>query len=324
VSTILVTGASGFVGGAAASQLAALGHRVIGLTRRANSKLPGRVEPLIGPDLAEWPESAGFVLPPIDAVLHCAARVHVLHETEPDPLSAFRRANVQGTLSLARAAAQAGTKRFVFVSSIGVCGDASTDGPFSPSGKVRPATPYAASKLEAEILLTQLGQQLGVATTIVRPPMVYGRGAPGNFALLVRAVHSGIPLPLGRLSAKRSFISQENLASFLVSAATSDPAVEGTFHVSDCDDLSTSEFIRAIAKAMDRRAILLPVPLSLLTFLAQFLGRSDQLRKLAVPLQVDSTASCEAFAWSPPRSVASSLQRCFRHDNPVDMDKCRI
>jgi nucleoside-diphosphate-sugar epimerase len=151
----------------------------------------------------------------------------------------------------------------------------------------------------------------------VRPPMVYGYKAPGNFSLLVRAIRSGLPLPLGSLSAPRSFISQENLASVLAAAATVDPAVDGTFNVSDCDDLSTSSFIRAIANAMGRRIVLTPMPVPVLTLLAQLVRRSDQIRKMAVPLQVDTTAARDAFNWSPPWSVKSSLENCFRRDNPA-------
>jgi nucleoside-diphosphate-sugar epimerase len=315
MTRLLVSGASGFVGRALVSELSTRGHEIVALVRRSAGTLSTGVIPLTVEDINLLGDDAATRLRGIDTVVHCAARGHMLTETAADPLAEFRRVNTAGSVALAAAASAAGVKRFVFVSSIGVNGVSSPQRPFRADDVPQPATAYALSKWEAEQALHAVAQRSGMALCIVRPPLVYGRDAPGNFALLVRAVRSGLPLPLGALHAMRSFISIDNLVDLLIVAATRETPVPGTFLAADGEDLSTADFVRAIATALARRPLLLPVPQGLLTALASVAGRADQVRKLAARLQVDSAPTQAALGWSPRWSVAQSLHRALSPHN---------
>lgn len=315
MAKVLVTGATGFIGSALALALRARGHEVVAMVGSADAALPKGVAPWVAPRLPSLARDAVEVLRGFDAVVHAAARAHVLDETAADPLAAFRETNTAGTLTLARAAAAAGVGRFVFLSSIGVNGSSSGTSPFRADGVPRPDSPYAQSKWEAEQSLDALAagpdNASGMTVHHVRPPLVYGRGARGNFALLVRLVGTGLPLPLGALRAPRSFVALDNLVDLLVRLVEHPAPPGGALLVADAEVTTTADFVRAIARAMGRRALLVPVPERLLAAVAGSVGRGDQVRKLAVPLAVDITATRQRLGWQPPWSMEQALSKAF-------------
>ncbi len=304
---VLVTGASGFVGSALLPVLLrdeAMSVRAA--LRRPVAGLPARAEQVIG-ELrpgADWSEP----LTRVDAVIHLAARVHVMRDQATDPLAEFRRVNVQGTLELAQQAAAAGVRRFVFISSVKVNGEA---GIYSEADAPAPADAYGISKHEAETLLRDLSGDTGMEVVIVRPPLVYGNGVRANFAALARLVARGLPLPLGAIHNRRSLVGVENLADFIATCLRHEAAANETFLVSDGEDLSTTELIRRMAKAMGRRAHLIPVPMSVLGSAAALVGARAAARRLLDTLAVDIGKARGVLAWRPPVSVDEGLARAL-------------
>ncbi|MTI93171.1 NAD-dependent epimerase/dehydratase family protein [Stutzerimonas stutzeri] len=241
---ILLTGSSGFVGSALAQALA---ERPLGeLVLPVRSVVEGR--PAIGEIGAATDWSA--LLDGVEVVVHCAARVHVMRETDADPLAAFRAVNVQGTLRLAESAAAAGVRRFIFLSSVKVHGEASGERPFRASDPPAPADAYGLSKLEAEQGLRELSARTGMELVIIRPPLVYGPGVKANFRSMMRWLARGVPLPLGAIHNRRSLVALDNLVDLIRSCITHPQAAGQIFLVSDGEDLSTSELLRRLGRAL--------------------------------------------------------------------------
>jgi nucleoside-diphosphate-sugar epimerase len=310
---ILLTGASGFVGQAVLALL---------LQRR-----PVRAA-LRQPDAAALPESVEVVeaslspeqdwikaLSGVSTVVHCAARVHVMNEVAGDPLAEFRRVNVDGTLRLARQAAEAGVRRFVFVSSIKVNGEHSQPGhPFTADEIPAPGDPYGVSKCEAEAGLRALSQETGMEVVIIRPPLVYGPGVKANFLAMMRWLQRGVPLPLGSVTEnRRSMVFLDNLVDLIVTCIDHPAAANQTFLVSDDEDLSTAALLRRMAAALGRPARLIPVPAGLITFGAKLTGRPSIAQRLCGSLQVDIGKTKALLDWTPPFSVDEGLRRTAEH-----------
>lgn len=252
----------------------------------------------------------------VDVVVHLAARVHVMHERVENPLEEFRKVNVAGTEHLARAAAASGAKRFVYLSSIGVNGTQTVLGkPFTETDKPYPHNAYALSKLEAEQGLFHIADQTGLEVVIIRPPLVYGFNAPGNFGSLMRVVQRGWPLPLGAVHNQRSMVALDNLVDFIVTCITHPQAANQTFLVSDGQDLSTTELVHGMAQAAGVPARLLPVPVWALQAGARLLGKGDALQRLCSNLQVDISKARALLGWLPPVTVAEGLRRAMRTDS---------
>lgn len=247
-----------------------------------------------------------------DVVVHAAARAHVMKDREEDPLVEYRKANVQGTLNLARQAAAAGVWRFVFVSSIKVNGEQTpTDQPFTEEDKPSPSDAYAISKFEAEQGLIDIASQSGMEVVIIRPPLVYGPGVKGNFASMIRMVGKGLPLPFGAIHNRRSLVGLDNLVDLIVTAIGHPAAANQIFLAGDGEDLSTTELLNAIARAMGGPSRLIPVPAGMLMAAATMLGKKALAQRLLGSLRVDIAKARVLLGWQPPFSVEESLGRCF-------------
>jgi nucleoside-diphosphate-sugar epimerase len=301
-SSIAVTGATGFIGSALVAELAVRLFNVHQVPR------------------------SSFEIAGAQCVIHCAARAHIMHDEALDPLTEYRRVNMQATHNLARQAAAIGVKRFVFLSSVKVNGER-TDGlmrrhpdaegrggcnvgrAFTPNDAPAPEDAYGLSKWEAEQGLWEIASQTGMEVVVVRPPLVYGPGVKGNFARLLNLVRSGVPLPLAAVNNRRSFIGLDNLVDLLIRCVDHPKAAGQTLLVSDGQDLSTPELLRMIANAMGRPARLFPVPVPLLRLAGRALGRLNEVDRLVGSLQVDSSATRELLGWTPPVSVEEGIKR---------------
>ena len=311
---ILITGATGLVGHSLVQHL--LSKSELGIVavavRKVGKQWPDNLIVHVIDDLAaptDWTPTLGGVL----TVVHLAARVHVMSETATDPLTEFRRVNAQGTLNLARQAALAGVKRFVFISSVKVNGELTQpECKFTEADVPNPQDAYAQSKHEAEQGLQQLAQQTGMEVVIIRPPLVYGPGAKANFAALVRAVKRGWPLPLGAVNNQRSLVALDNLVDFILTCADHPAAANQTFLVSDGQDLSTTELIKGLAQAAGVRSRLLPVPVWALQAGASVLGKREVVQRLCGNLQLDISKARTLLGWTPPISVEEGLHRAVR------------
>lgn len=299
---VAITGANGFIGRALAGFLAASGFEVRPIVRTADSAYGlavGNID-----SRTNWSEA----LRGVDAVVHCAARVHVMRERAEDPLLEFRRTNVEGTQNLAEQAVQAGVRRLVFLSSVKVNGDSTTQGnQFRTSDLPMPMDAYGQSKWEAEqVLLRTMGSK-GLEVVIVRPPLVYGPGVGANFLRLTRLVESGLPLPLGAVTNKRSMVGIDNLTDLLRHCLVCPAAPGETFFVSDGRDLSTAELVGLIADALGQPARLFPVPLNWLRAVARLAGQADIMNRLVESLQVDMTTTFHTLGWHPPYTVEQQI-----------------
>ena len=308
---VLVTGANGFVGERVLQKLLGMqgGGVVAGLRRYGDLNDAIVCERRVLGDLATASFSAAQ-LNGIDVVVHAAARVHVMQEAAHDPLGAFRAVNVAAALRLAEAAAAAGVRRFIFISSIKVNGEATLLGaPYTAEAQPAPADPYGISKLEAESGLRALAAATGLEVVIIRPPLVYGPGVKANFLSMMRWLYKGVPLPFGAIHNRRSLVALDNLVDLLVTCIDHPGAANQTFLVSDGEDLSTSELLRRMGVALGRPARLLPVPSRLLDVGAVMLGKTALAQRLCGSLQVDIGKTRELLNWTPPVSVDEALRK---------------
>ncbi|MCA0912798.1 UDP-glucose 4-epimerase family protein [Marinobacter nauticus] len=307
---ILLTGATGFVGGRLASHFARSDAiSLVCAVRRAGTSVCGE-EFVIGELNAttEWTEA----LIGQDVVIHAAARVHIMQDETEDPLGEYRKINVRGTLNLARQAARAGVRRFIFISSIKVNGEHSPRGfPFTADAAPAPEDAYGISKLEAEEALSAVATETGMEVVIIRPPLVYGPGVKGNFATLIELLEKGVPLPLGAIHNKRSLVALDNLVDLIVTCIDHPKAGNQVFLAGDGEDVSTTELLRGIGNAIGRPARLIPVPAAVLMFGAGLLGKKAVAQRVLGSLQVDISKTRRMLGWEPPLSLEEGLRRCF-------------
>ncbi len=312
---VLVTGANGFVGSATARSLAKLGHSVVAQTRQMPA-MPWPTCAIITPCITDLDQTNGVqtALQGCDWVVHTAARVHQVRETAANPLEAYRKVNTQYTLDLAHAAAAQGSKRFVFLSSIKVNGEWTAEGQaFRTDNAAAPKDPYGISKLEAEQSLRAIAAQTGMEVVIVRPPLVYGPGVKANFLTMMQWLQRGIPLPLGAIDNQRSLVGLGNLVGLLEKCLTHPAAANQTFLASDGQDVSTTELLRALAKALRVPARLLPVPQAWLEGALGALGREALAQRLCGNLAVDIEKTRQLLDWTPPYTLAQGLQATADH-----------
>lgn len=308
MTSILVTGANGFVGRALCEHLMQQGYVVRGAVRRSEIILDSKISRVTVGEInsqTEW----SAALAGVDLVIHLAARVHVMKETSIEPLDAFRHTNVQGTENLARSAAAHGAKRLVFVSSIKVNGEETIGGrSYTELDVSSPKDPYGVSKWEAEQALHRVAKETGMEVVIVRPPLVYGAGVKGNFAQMLKVVAKGIPMPLASVSNLRSLVYIGNFVDAMLTCATHPAAAGQTYLVSDGEDISTPDLLRQLGAAMGHPACLLPCPPVLLKMAGRLLGKSDQVERLLDSLQVDSSKIRRELGWQPPYALQQGLQ----------------
>ena len=306
---ILVTGANGFIGRYLCSRLIEENCVVIGAisSQEKSYNLPSGIESVVidpTASISRWND----VLSGKDIIFHLAARVHVIRERAAEPHKEYRRVNVEWTEQLARLAAAAGVRRFVFMSTIGVNGDNSGAKPFTESDQPRPNNPYTISKYEAEQALWCVARETGLEVVDIRAPLVYGPGNPGNFHSLIRIVARGIPLPFSSVKNLRSFIFVRNLVDALVTSAKHPLATGKTYLVSDREDVSTAELIRYIAFAQGTTARLFPFPPVLLRFAGKLTGMTPVVNKLICSLTVDSSTIGRDLGWSPPFTMKEGMR----------------
>lgn len=319
--TWLITGGTGFVGLALVRSALTRG-RTVRLALRRNEPQFDSMGMVVG-DIhgqTRWAPA----LTGVQSVIHLAARVHVMNEKSSDPLSEFRRVNVEGTLNLARQAAAAGVKRFIYLSSIKVNGEHTKPGlAFRHDDPPAPQDDYGISKREAEDGLREIAASTGMETVIIRPPLVYGPGVKANFAALMRALQRGWPLPLGAVTEnRRSLVALDNLVDLIVTCLDHPAAANQTFMVSDGEDLSTAGLLQRLGRAMGKPARLLPIPLPLLRAGAALVGKTDVAQRLLGNLQVDIAHTRHTLGWEPLISVDEGLRRaaagaCCTHEAPV-------
>lgn len=306
----LVTGASGFVGSSVVARLLADAvHDVVAASRSAVLESSSRIRAAVGYSLdptTDWQPA----LQGVHAVIHLAARVHVMDDRVADPLAEFRRVNTAGSIRLAQQAAVAGVRRFVYVSSIKVNGEFTQPShPFKADDVPAPQDAYAISKLEAEQALQGIAERGGMELVIVRPPLVYGPGVRANFLAMMHWLQRGVPLPLGAIHNRRTLIALDNLSDLLVTCATHPAAAGQIFLAGDAEDMSTTDLLLRLAAALGRSARLLPVPPLLLRSLLKVTGRRDLERRICGWLQVDGGKSRRMLGWNPPISTDEGLRR---------------
>ena len=322
---IAVTGATGFVGLSLARELALRGYPVIALVRNMSSALSQEIEQRVIGDISELLLDSqkeinkksynisiekAKLLDDIDVVIHCAGRAHIMKDVADNPLAEFRRVNVQGTLNIARLAAQKGIKQFIFISSIKVNGETTDSNiPFSENDECRPRDAYGISKYEAEQGLRNLAKETDMKITIIRPPLIYGPGVKANFAKLIDLVRIGLPLPLGAINNKRSFIALDNLIDFIILCVNNPLSFNELFLISDCEDISTTDLIIKIANAFRKKPILIPVPNGFATYFLSLIGKADISHRLFKSLIIDCSKACNVLKWKPLISIDEELRR---------------
>lgn len=310
LKSVLITGASGFIGRAVCARAAREDWTAKAALRKCRD-LSSDVESVIVGEVngaTDW----GQALHDIDVVVHLAARAHVLREKAANPLAEFRRVNTEGTLNLARQAVTANVRRLVYVSSIGVNGNQTTEGPFTELAEPKPHDLYAVSKFEAEQGLMAIAGETGMEVVIIRPPLVYGPGVKGNFARLARWVQKGVPLPFGALRNRRSLLALDNLVSFIAlcaDPAKSPQAANEVFLVSDGEEVSTAELIRRMARAYGTKAHLIPVPPAWMRFGARLLGKTAAADRLLGSLVIDSSKARALLGWRPVVTMDEQLRQ---------------
>lgn len=314
MTSALITGSNGFIGKALGEDLRARGFGVRHALRSepvisgfnpAHSIVVGDIDA----DTC-WQKA----LASIDVVIHLAARVHVTGNIAASEYAGFQKLNVDGTCNLARQAAKAGVRRFVFISSIKVNGEATLPGkPFTADDIPAPVDAYGKSKWEAERALQAIAEETGLQVVIIRPPIVYGPDVKANFRAMMDCLFWHLPLPLGAVNNRRSILALDNLIDLIAVCVEHPAAANQTFLARDAEDLTTTELLRRIALAMNVKPLLLPVPVSVMTALAGLIGKKSMAQKLCGSLQVDMKNTQKILGWIPPVSTDEALRKTVRH-----------
>lgn len=301
MSRILITGATGFVGSALIEHIKSLYDLTV-LVRTKNDMLSTNIQQLIAPNIFEVDIPNN-----VDIIIHLAGRAHILNEKTVDPLSEFRKVNVEGTLQLARQALDKKVKRFIFMSSIGVNGAITFQKPFTENDFPQPHADYAISKFEAEQKLKKLFADSETELVIIRPPLVYAAHAPGNFARLLKLVTSNLPLPFAHTKNKRSFIALENLVDFIQICIEHPSAANETFLVADQSCISTCELVQYLKQGMEKPVLLIYIPQFLMKLGAVCIGKSKLYEQLFESLEIDITKAQSLLGWKAPLTTQQAM-----------------
>ena len=304
---IVVTGANSFIGKPLCVELIRQGKSVRAAVRSSNATIDNTEAVVVGAIGGEtdWTDA----LRDVEVIIHLAARVHVMRENAENPLEEFRKVNVAGTERLARLASASGVKRLVYVSSIGVNGlRTEPSSVFSETGSTNPHNAYTISKWEAEQSLFRVSEETGLDVVIVRPPLVYGVGAPGNAAQMLSVLAKRIPLPLASIENRRSLIYVMNLVDALITCATHPAAAGQVYLVSDGEDVSTPDLLRHLGAAMGHPPRLFSCPPILLKLIGCLMGKTEQVERLSNSLRVDSSKIRRELGWIPPYTLEQGLR----------------
>lgn len=309
MNRVLLTGATGFIGRSLAVKIQENNANLITAVRRRSDGIPDTILQIeVGDILSDidWSNT----LDNVSTVIHTVARVHVMDDDATDQLSEYRRVNVDGTMNLARQAISAGVGRFIFLSSIKVNGETTKTGkPFTADDSPAPMDAYGVSKAEAEQALLDLSSEAQMDVVIIRPVLVYGPEVKANFLSMMRWLNRGVPLPFGSIHNKRSLVALDNLVDLIITCIEHPAAANQIFLVSDGDDLSTTELLQRVSKALGRPARLLPVPAWIISLAATLFGKRDVSQRLLDSLQVDISKTRDLLGWVPPVSVDEALQK---------------
>lgn len=303
--TILVTGCTGFIGQHLCDVLVDMPKVTLKRAIRDESQKLNNSENVVISNIdgnTIW----NAALENVQVVIHLAARAHITDEKSQNALEEFRKVNTEGTLYLAKQAAANGVKRFVFLSSIGVNG-VNSSRPFLYSDIPNPTEDYAISKFEAEQGLKAISEKTGMEIVIIRPPLVYGKKAPGNFATLLKLARTDVPLPLGAIKNKRSFVAVTNLVDLIITCTEHASAANEVFLASDGSDISTTELLRLIRVSIGNKSRLLPIPMGMVVFLASILGKKKEALRISDSLQVDINHTQQLLDWKPPLTTELAL-----------------
>ncbi len=306
VLNILITGATGFIGQELVNGCLKENYSVIAVTRRLTSELPTSVSQVImslSPN-NDWT----LALQDTEVVIHLAGLAHTFYTIDE-----YSQINYAATLNLASQAAKKGVRRFIFLSSIGVNGNENKF-PFKETDIPSPVENYAISKYEAEKCLLEIANKTNMEVVIIRPPLVYGANSPGNFASLIKWVRRGIPLPLGAIHNKRSFVALDNLISFIIHCIEHPRASNEVFLISDCEDVSTTQFLHKLINAMNKSLWLIPVPAKLIILTANFIGKGDMAHRLLSSLRIDSSKALNLLNWKPVVTMDEQMQKIIDYD----------
>ena len=314
VSHTLITGSNGFIGQYLSQFLAEKDYSVLAHTRKAQTFDHPNIHN-INFDLNDNLDNID--LNQVEVIIHCAGRAHVMNETAASPLEAYRQTNVQGTLNLAHKAVKSGVKRFIYLSSIKVNGEQTTTQAFCPNDDVHTNDPYGLSKYEAEQALLALSQRTGLEVVIIRPVLIYGPNVKANFKSMVNLASKKFPLPIACLNNKRSMVSVYNLADLIHTCMTHPNANREVFLASDQDDISVKQLFEKLAKYQNNQLLMLPVPKSLISFMASLVGKKAVASRLCSELVVDTTKNTQLLGWTAPYNVDTSLEKMFNtaHQN---------
>lgn len=305
-SAILLTGATGFVGKAVLARLPPEKLVVVG-----RNNISGEHRYFVK-DNIDKSTNYSDALDDVDIVIHSAARVHVMNEANSNSLSEFREINTEGTLNLARQAAAAGVKRFIFISSVKVNGESTEPHKaFRNDDDIISTDPYGQSKAEAETGLWQISSETGLQLVIIRPPLIYGPKVKANFALMMKLAKKNLPLPLGAIHNKRSLVALDNLVDLIITCIDHPNAANQTLLVSDDHDVSTTELLQTMTRAAGKKPWLLPLPVSWLKLAGKLMGKQAVIDRLCGNLQVDISYTKNTLDWKPPISFEEGIQRCF-------------